>query len=365
MRYVSVHCLRNGMKCGKAIVNEKSRLLLQEGVLLDDNIIAALKKTGLSGIYIADKYSKDIIVEDIISDTQRANSVRSVKNMFESIATGKAVTSSKVDSVTASVGDVVDAILAKESLNANLIDLKIFDDYTYYHSVNVGVLSIVVGKAMGLSKIDLRALGISAMLHDIGKVFISKALLNKPDKLTREEFEAMKEHSNKGCEYLSMQTDYDERIIEAVMDHHEKSDGGGYPHGKTKNEICTFGSIISIADVYDALTSDRPYRPAMPAQEAIEYIIGCSESSFTERVSYAFLHNVTPYAPGMMVRLSNGADAVVLSNNRNNCLRPIVRIVRENNEDVTPYRIDMMTDIKSLSLTIVSATPLDESTVRG
>lgn len=348
------------MTCGKAIINEKSRLLLNEGVTLDENLIAAIKKTGLSGIYIMDKYSKDIFVEDIISDTQRANSVRSIKNMFESIASGKSVTSAKVDAVTKSIGDIVDAILSKEGLNANLLDLKIFDDYTYYHSVNVGVLSIVVGKAMGLSKTNLRSLGISAMLHDIGKVFISKALLNKPEKLTPEEFEIMKSHSSKGYEYLSMQTDYDDSILEAVMDHHEKSDGCGYPNGKTRNEISTFGSIITIVDVFDALTSDRPYRPAMPAQEAIEYIIGCAESSFSDKVVYAFLHNVTPYSPGMLIRLSNGADAVVISNNRDNCLRPNIRIVRENGIDVTPYLIDLYSDLKSLNITVTGPALLED-----
>lgn len=358
MRYIPVNCLQENMICGKRILGKNGSLLLNSGAAIKHHTIKKLKEIGISGIYIDDQYSRDIVVEDIISDTQRSNSVKAVKNMFYTVATNKADSAKRMKAIADMVDSILDSVISHKSLNINLMDLKTFDDYTYFHSVNVGVLSILIGHALKLSKSDLHALGIAAMLHDIGKVFIAIEILNKPGKLTPEEFDIVKTHCSHAFEYLDKKFQFDDLILDAVLDHHERYDGFGYPNKKSGNEISQFGSIIAIADVFDALTSDRPYRLALPAFEAIEYIMGSMNTAFEESVVKAFLNNVMPFSPGTLVRLSDGSDAVVLSNNQQNSLRPVVRIVRRDNADVEPRDVDLLSDLSTIGLTIIGVAPV-------
>lgn len=352
MRYVSADYLYEGMICGKRITGKNGILLLNYGTVLQQDLILKIKEIGLNGIYIEDRFSHDIFVDDIISDTLRSNSVKAVKDFFYSVADKKTDTSDKLLVIHKMVDDILNSVLANNGLNVNLMDLKIYDDYTYFHSVNVGVLSILIGNALKLYKKQLHTLGVAAMMHDIGKVFIPKEILNKPAALSQDEFGIMKGHSFKGYEYLDQQFNFNQSVLDAILDHHERQDGSGYPNGKQGQAISQFGSIIAIADVFDALTSDRPYRHALPAAEAIEFIMGGTGSAFDEVIVKAFLKKITPYAPGLSVSLSNGAAAVVVANQPQNCLRPIVRVFQENSREIEPYEIDLLHDAEKLDITI-------------
>lgn len=358
MRYIPVNCLRENMICGKSVLGQNGALLINRGAPIKAHAIDKIKELGINGIYIDDAYSRDIVIDDIISDTQRSSSVRAVKKMFYSVADRKPDSDKRVEAVINMVDSILDSVIAHENLNVNLMDLKTFDDYTYFHSVNVGILAILIGHALKISKDELHTLGIAAMLHDIGKVFIPVDILNKPGKLTSEEFDVIKTHSRNAFDYLEKKFSFDPQILQAVLDHHERYDGGGYPTGKCGVEISRFGSIIAIVDVFDALTSDRPYRTALPAHEAIEYIMGNLDAAFESSVVKAFLANIMPFPPGVMVRLSDGSDAVVLGNNRRNSLRPIIRIVRRNGVDIEPYETDLYNDNTTLGLTIVGLAPI-------
>jgi HD-GYP domain-containing protein (c-di-GMP phosphodiesterase class II) len=190
------------------------------------------------------------------------------------------------------------------------------------------------------------------MLHDIGKVFIPKEILNKPGRLSDEEFEAIKSHSVKGHEYLKKFFDMPASSSSGVLQHHERFNGSGYPAGIKGNKITPFGKIIAIADVYDALTSKRAYRDAIDPSEAIEYIMGGCGSLFDPALVDIFLKKIAPYPIGTCVSLSNGMTGLVSENYSDCCLRPKVKIIKHGNIEVEPYFIDLKSDMSTLNITV-------------
>jgi HD-GYP domain-containing protein (c-di-GMP phosphodiesterase class II) len=221
------------------------------------------------------------------------------------------------------------------------------DNYTYEHSVNVIVLSLIMGLELNYSKDRLYSLAVGAMLHDVGKVFVPKDILLKDGKLTEMEFDIIKEHPSRGYDYLKEEIGVSAMSRIIILQHHERVDGTGYPEGMCGSRIHEFSKIVSIADVYDALTSDRPYRRGLPPNDAIEYIMGSADRYFDFDMVNAFLKRIVPYPAGTMVRLSNGDIAVVKEINRDYPLRPKVTIVWSDGESVCEEPIDLM-DINNL-----------------
>jgi len=162
----------------------------------------------------------------------------------------------------------------------------------------------------------------------------------------------MKKHSQLGYDYAKEKFRLPTVSYAGIIDHHEKFNGSGYPSGKAGREISLFGRIITMADIYDALTSERPYRKAMSPSEAMEYILGGSESIFDPQVVGVFIRKIAPYPVGTTVKLSNGCTAIVLENYESVCLRPRVRVIREMGKDVEPYELNLKNDRSLLSVVI-------------
>jgi HD-GYP domain-containing protein (c-di-GMP phosphodiesterase class II) len=216
----------------------------------------------------------------------------------------------------------------------------------------VAVLSIGLGAAIGFDKIDLCNLGFGALLHDIGKVFISKEILNKKGPLSDEEFIEMKKHSFWGYEYLVREFVGNISAQAGILDHHEKFSGGGYPNNTKGEKISLYGRIITIADVYDALTSDRPYRKGLNPAEAVEYIMGGTGALFDPDLVKLFITKIAPYPVGTTVKLSNGLVGIVTDNFENFCMRPNVRVIRNGDYEIKPFDI-CLTDHRALNITVV------------
>jgi HD-GYP domain-containing protein (c-di-GMP phosphodiesterase class II) len=198
----------------------------------------------------------------------------------------------------------------------------------------------------------LTRLGLSAILHDIGKIFINKKIINKPGVLTDEEFEEMKKHSQLGFDYAKEKFQLPPASYTGIIDHHEKFNGMGYPNRKSGSQISLFGRIITLADVFDALSSERPYRPAMKPSEAMEYIMGNSDTMFDPKIASIFIRKIAPYPVGTTVKLSNDCTAIVLENYESVCLRPRVRVIKDNGTDVKPYELDLKNDFSVLNVVI-------------
>lgn len=351
MRFVPTSCLREGMKVAKTLYGKNNEKLLVAGIVLNYKYIDSIQRMKYPGLYIDDDLSRDIEIINIISDELKMETVNGIKKIF-TIIKNHNNPDAKTESIKNMVDSIVDELLTNRNMMVNMIDLKCFDNYTYLHSVNVAVLSIVTGIAMGLDRITLSRLGLSAILHDIGKVFINKKIINKPGSLTTDEFEEIKTHSMLGHNYAKEKFKLPKASYTGIIDHHEKYDGSGYPNAKGGKSISLFGRIITLADIYDALSSERPYRKAMSPSDAIEFVMGNLETIFDPQIADVFIRKVAPYPIGTTIRLSNGYTAIVVENFESVCLRPRVRVIRIDDNDVTPFELNMMTDYSILNVVI-------------
>jgi len=352
MRFVPANCLREGMRVARSLYGRNSEKLLVAGHVLTRKNISSIQRKGYPGLYIEDDVSRDIEIITTISDELRIETAKGIRRLFTEIGETKNPRG-RINNIKQLVGCIIDELLENKDIMVNMIDLKCFDNYTYMHSVNVAVLSIVTGIAVGLDRDTLSQLGLSAILHDIGKVFVNKKIINKPDALTDKEFEAVKKHSEYGYKYTKEQFRLSPRITAGILDHHEKYNGTGYPKGKSGNMISQFGRIITVADIYDALTSERPYRKAQSPSEAMEYVLGGVESIFDPRMATVFIRKIAPYPVGTTVRLSNGYTAIVIENYEEVCLRPKVRVIKNGDQDVPPFDINLATDFNLLNVVIM------------
>ena len=352
MRFVPTSCIREGMILGKDLYNNIGDLMLAKGVVLTAEYIKAIKNLKYNGIYIDDDISKDIPIINIISEKVRVDAIAAIKNIFTHVEKGNSIDAKHIEATMEQVKKIVEQLFNNKELMVNMVDIKVFDDYTYYHSVNVAVLCIILGMALGMTEDDLLNLGYAAIFHDIGKVFIDKDLLNKPGALTDDEYDQVKSHSLLGYEYLKKGNKVPIESYIGVLDHHERYGGGGYPNGLKEDLISYFGRIIAIADAYDALTSDRPYRKALLPSEAMEYVMGSVSTLFDPDIVKVFVRKIAPYPIGTCVRLSNGMVGIVVENYEDLCMRPLIRVFQDQGEEIEPYEIQL-SDPHALCLTIV------------
>lgn len=359
MRYVPIQSVKKNSILAKKVYGEDGQVLLQKGVKLTQKYIDRLMARKINGVYIDCEFSKNIEVVNVISDQLRNKAVQDVKQLFtfaeKDFTSSDSIRNENMKSIYGVVEDIVDQILNSEHTLFNLVDLKLFDDYTFYHSVNTAVVSVTIGAAMKMNRKRLFKLGLSGILHDIGKTFIPEETLNKNGKLNAEEWEQMKEHPYLG--YRHLKDNYPSippTSLAGILHHHERWNGEGYPNGKIGEEIFEFGRIIAVADVYDALTSDRPYRKALYPHDAIEYIMGSADEYFDLAVVKKFTENIAPYPLGTIVKLSNKKTGIVIENNVGFGLRPVVKIIKDEEENVIQEKKRNIINLKdNIDLTII------------
>lgn len=213
--------------------------------------------------------------------------------------------------------EMVDLIVEDDSLLMSLSTLRTYDDYTFHHSVNVAILSMCLGNAIQLSKPSLERLAVCGMLHDLGKVEIPVHILNKPGRLTAGEFEEVKKHSlNSALQILKIKAGRERRarLIAPPFEHHLKYDLSGYPRSPRKTSLSLFGRILTIADVYDAITSPRKYRESvMSPDEALGYMLKGAGTDFDPVLLKVFIRMMGIYPVGTMVLLDTGEIGLVRS----------------------------------------------------
>jgi HD-GYP domain-containing protein (c-di-GMP phosphodiesterase class II) len=324
MRKISVSNCEAGMILGKAILFNGATILLEAGVELTVSYINRLVNLGITEIYIEDDISSDIVVRDVVEEKTRLDAIEFIKNTMNTYCSGDILYSKDVMVV---VNKIIDDILALDDIIVNLIDIKSYDNYTYMHSVNVCVLSIITGAKLELSYDQLKELGVGALLHDIGKVMIPPQILQKKSALTDEEYEIIKQHSVIGYNILKTIAQINELSAKVALCHHERYDGKGYIRGLTKDEIHIYSRIVAIADIFDALTSDRIYRKKISTNQAIDYLTVIAASSLDSNVLCCFTKLIPPFLIGTGVILNNGEKGIVVKLNENLPTRPVIRIV--------------------------------------
>jgi HD-GYP domain-containing protein (c-di-GMP phosphodiesterase class II) len=213
--------------------------------------------------------------------------------------------------------------------------------------MRVGVLSIAFGRFLGLPDADLELLGLAGMLHDVGKITTPSEILNKPGKLTPEEYDIMKQHSVLGKDVLEGVKGLEALVVDTAHYHHERVDGNGYPEKLDATLLHKFIRMVSVVDVYDAITSDRCYQQGRSAFEALKILFSETDKHFDKELVEVFIRMIGIYPPGTLVEMSNGEVGIVISSNPNSRLKPKVELVADADKKIrSPYIIDLAADPK-------------------
>ncbi len=227
------------------------------------------------------------------------------------------------------VNEVIASVVRNRDALTGFCKLRFYDEYTYTHSINVTVLATAFGQFLGLPETELRPLGLAALFHDLGKANMPRDLINKPGRLTEGEFEIIKRHPLESYALIKEKRSLPHKVLPGIVDHHEKYDGRGYPRGLQGDAISLFGRIISLADVYDALTSERVYKKGMPPYKALGVMYGMRGKDFHPALADRFIKCMGVYPVGSVVRMSDGRYGVVYSSNPDAPLFPTVKIIRD------------------------------------
>lgn len=278
----------------------------------------------------------------------QAKSKAAVTSMFQEARMGNAI---KVSEAAPLVEEISQSITRNPEAFLNLARLKTKDDYTYMHSVAVCALMIALGKQLGLSGQALKDVGLAGLLHDVGKMLIPDDVLNKPGKLSDEEFNIIKQHPKKGWELLRDSPDITEIALDVCLHHHERVDGTGYPERLSGDPLTLFARMGAVCDVYDALTSNRCYKNGWEPAETIRKMAEWRNGHFDERVFQAFVKTIGIYPSGTLVRLKSGRLAIVLEQSQKSLLTPIVKIFfsTKSNEPIMPEMIDLSRSQESIT----------------
>ncbi|VAW98922.1 Metal-dependent phosphohydrolase [hydrothermal vent metagenome] len=230
------------------------------------------------------------------------------------------------------VSELADQILTNQHALVWLTFLKNRDEYTANHCVNVCILALSFGRCLGLDKQQLNQVGLGGLLHDLGKMQIPAEILNKPGKLTPEEFEIIKQHPELGFKLLKDEKELSIEVLDAVLHHHERKKAHGYPDQLTEEKIPLLTQIISIVDVYDAVTSNRCYHNGISPYEALNKIYKWAEKDFNKELVESLIKCLGIYPIGSVVELSNGMVGVVISASKSARLRPMIMLVLDKNK---------------------------------
>ena len=264
---------------------------------------------------------------------------RLVADFMQTVKDGGSIDSKQAKEAVASS---VNSILHSPDAHLWLTQLKKKDEYTAQHSLNVCMLSIVLGRHIGLPEGELRNLGICGMMHDMGIMLIPSAIVNKTSELTEEESVIMKTHTTLGAELLKSSKDMFHGAIETALTHHERIRGQGYPRGLTDAKVSYYSNIIAIVDTYDALTSDRSYRKGMTHLEATQVLYQQAGEYFDHVLVSKFIESLGVFPPGCYVQLSDDRVALVLEANDESKLRPrVLTVVDRQMNSIEEISVDL------------------------
>lgn len=323
MQILSIDSVEPGRRLAKSIYGENDQILLQRGAILEKKYIERLKELGFTYLYVHNDLVDDIVLHETISEQTRQQAINHLRDVTKRINDNKVL---RVASLKKVVSNIIDEITENKDMMLSLANISSHDNYTFNHSVNVTVIALMIGMCLHYSREKLEKLGLGVLLHDIGKINVPLEILNKPGKLTEEEFHVIKQHAWQGFEMLRGNSEICITSAHVAFQHHERYDGSGYPRGLKGNKIIEFARIAAIADVYDAMSSDRCYRQRLSPDEVYRFLQQGAGSDFDARMLDRFIQKIALYPQGMKVRLNNGFMGIVIKQNSMAPERPLVRL---------------------------------------
>jgi HD-GYP domain-containing protein (c-di-GMP phosphodiesterase class II) len=394
MRCVAIEQLRPGDRLGRDVSTNADGLpLLRTGIRISDSYIQSLQRAGVHSVWVDDGLSEGIEPLEVLEEVTRQRATKSIREAFRDITRSlprpgtvvkpgaAAQPGSLSDTAIDQMQEVAEMIVGDVSRNIHsaiaLNDLANADGYTLKHSLAVTTLGLAVGlrvmwkhgwiDGQGKRRFDgiderLAILGVGLLLHDIGKLAVPPAILRKRGPLNEEEWQAMRAHPMLGVDILRKAEGISPLARAVVRSHHERWDGTGYPENRSGEDIHQFARIASVADVYDALTSDRDYRPAWSMPDGYDFVVTRGGKDFDLEAVAAFQECVAPYPPGTWVLLSDGSAGLVKEVRQGFVKTPVVRVLRDPaGAMIEPREIDLATT-PGLSIT---STKVDQLAVQA
>lgn len=327
---IDIDACKPRMVTAETIYSDYGAIIVWENTVLDALTINRLKIFGVDKIWVYEygtmgaesegpqsRSEEEIFTESYESDTEQ------FKEILHDLSVGKTVSIEKTV-------QIADSIYAKKDQRRQIIEcitqIRKVDEYTYYHSINVSMLAMLIGKWLRLRPEDTHLLVQAGLLHDIGKSRVPDEIINKPGKLNDEEATEMKKHSEYGYYLIQYMEGIDRRIQEAVLYHHEREDGSGYPMGLKGDQIPLFAKILAVADTFDAMTADRSYKTKDTPFHVFQLMQNDCFGYLDTIVLNTFLSNISHYYIGNKVRLNDGRIAEVIYINPHQYGKPVIKI---------------------------------------
>ena len=332
MRLKSIDRVSVGDVLGKSVYDDKCQLLLARNVSMTQNYVDRLKQANIQCVYVEDEISEGIEPLNVVPNELKVKSVNVVQGLFKNATTRKNVSINPIqmEQIKDIIEEMMEVVFNSRDTLYVMTELMGTDMYTYNHSAEVAMLSMLVAKSLGLNQQFIQKIGVGALLHDIGKMKIPNEILNKINPLTDEEWKLLREHSTYGYEILKDSDTISPISRQIILLHHEKLDGKGYPMRMIADEIPVHVRIVTMCDIFNALISNRAYRDKKNIDEALEIVRAEAIYQLDREIYYHLLKVVNIYPPGTIVELSNHAIGIVIKENKEAQTRPVVQLIVNN-----------------------------------
>lgn len=314
-----------GKTLASDIFDDNHTLILKAGVVLNQTIVYRLENFGVYCLPIEDPMSEGIDTTKVIAEETAMAACEAI--------TPNADREIDIDRAFEAATNLVNEICTNSAFSINgYHNLKIYDENTSLHSLNVAINSVIFGINLGLNLTKINNLGVGGLLHDVGKLMVPIEIINKTSKLTEEEIQEIRKHPQNGWEILNKDVLIPASIKAITQQHHENWDGSGYPRHLKQYEVYELAAIVHICDVFDAMISKRSYKESCTYKETIEYMMSQSGKMFSPYYLKYFLKYVPIFHPGVDVILSNNEKAIIVKNNIGDMTKPTVRLYKDMSE---------------------------------
>ncbi len=343
MKRIGAACAQAGMVMGWPIYDTDGRLILDAGDEVDAESLTRISENGIAELIVEDRRLIDVPVEPLVPPAEEAMLIHGVRQIMTRLREGNSLHRENLAQMTQHLHGMIRSMsgsLLGEPSSAGCLNVETYD---YVHPARVAGLSLILGMEYGVEASELVALGLAALMMNVGYVKLPEDALMMSGPLSPETWQTLAQHPVAGAEIVSAVDGVEEQVIEAIAQSHERFDGTGYPNGLKDKEISLFARILGMVDTYYALVSLRPHRNPFLPHEAIEFVMAYSMELFDPELVALFSRKVPLYSTGVSVKLSSNETGVVADANLGHIGRPVVRILvdRYGAEIKKPYELDL------------------------